>query len=188
MLKSELRLLYLKQRKDLQEKQLADLSLLISNHVLKLPMWSFSFFHLFLPILEKNEIDTSYILTILQGKDKNVVLPKMLGDNLLHYLLTDNTLIRKNTWNVPEPVDGILIDPSQLDVVFIPLLAFDVKGNRVGYGKGYYDRFLMQCKADVIKIGLSLFEAVDEITDVSESDIPLDYCITPEKIYDFSVT
>ena len=69
--------------------------------------------------------------------------------------------------------------------MFIPLLAFDNKGNRVGYGKGYYDNFLSKCTPDVIKIGLSFFEASDEITDVFESDIALDYCVTPNTIYQF---
>ncbi|EAR03042.1 5-formyltetrahydrofolate cyclo-ligase [Maribacter sp. HTCC2170] len=188
MLKSELRLLFTERRNALQEKEITASSLLISNQLLKLPIWSFSFFHLFLPILEKKEIDTSYVLTILQGKDKNVVVPKMQDNNLINYLLTDNTLLRKNRWNVPEPVEGILIAPEQIEVVFIPLLAFDKQGNRVGYGKGYYDRFLKQCKADVIKIGLSFFDAEEEISDVFEADIPLDYCVTPKKIYSFSIS
>jgi len=188
MLKSELRLLYTKRRNNLPEEKITESSLLISNQLLKLPIWSFSFFHLFLPILEKKEIDTSYVLTILQGKDKNVVIPKMQGDNLINYLLTDNTILQRNSWNVPEPVDGVLIDPKQIEVVFIPLLAFDRQGNRVGYGKGYYDRFLKQCKPNVIKIGLSFFEAEEEISDVFEDDIPLDYCVTPKKIYMFSIS
>jgi 5-formyltetrahydrofolate cyclo-ligase len=73
-----------------------------------------------------------------------------------------------------------------LDVVFIPLLAFDEKGNRVGYGKGFYDRFLAKCRPETVKIGLSFFEATPEITDVSPDDIRLDWCVTPEKVYSFS--
>jgi len=87
---------------------------------------------------------------------------------------------------VPEPVDGIEVPAEKIDVVFVPLLAFDKNGNRAGYGKGFYDTFLLECKEDVIKVGLSLFTAEDEITDVSEKDIPLNYCVTPEKIYSFS--
>ena len=185
MLKSDLRLKFTALRNQLSEKEILNTSLRIANKILELPIWDFSFYHLFLPILEKKEIDTSNILAVLQGKDKNVVLPKMKGDSLEHYLLTDNTLIRKNSWNVPEPEGGISIDPLQIDVVFVPLLAFDEKGNRVGYGKGYYDRFLDQCTADVIKVGVSLFEATSNITDVFENDIPLDYCVTPKTIYKF---
>lgn len=77
------------------------------------------------------------------------------------------------------------MEPKKIEVVFVPLLAFDKQGNRVGYGKGFYDRFLKQCKTDVVKIGLSLFDAEEEIEDVLENDIPLDYCITPNKIHEF---
>ena len=75
---------------------------------------------------------------------------------------------------------------SMIDVVFVPLLAFDTNGNRVGYGKGFYDKFLSQCQPETIKIGLSFFEAEEEIADVYQDDIRLDYCVTPNKIYDFS--
>jgi len=69
--------------------------------------------------------------------------------------------------------------------VLVPLLSFDKKGFRVGYGKGFYDRFLMQCKSDCIKIGLSYFDPIDVIDDADEFDVPLDFCITPQKVYVF---
>jgi len=164
------------------------LSLAIANALLTVPIWDYGYYHIFLPISEQKEIDTHFILTILQGKDKNVVLPKVTGQkSLKHYLLTDATKFRMNQWNIPEPVDGIEVPPDRIDVVFIPLLAFDKKGNRVGYGKGFYDTFLRECRKDVMKIGLSLFQAEDAITDINAYDIPLDYCITPKKIYSFSV-
>ncbi len=102
-----------------------------------------------------------------------------------HILLTDSTLIKKNTYNIPEPVDGVPIPNEIIDVVFVPLLAFDEFGHRVGYGKGFYDRFLSQCKAEAIKIGLSFFEAETKIKDAYEGDITLDYCVTPNKVYNF---
>ena len=100
-----------------------------------------------------------------------------------HYLLTDNTKLRTSNWGVPEPVDGIELMPSKIDVVFVPLLVFDQKGNRVGYGKGFYDRFLGECKPEVIKVGLSLFGPEDKIDDVTKNDVPLNYCVTPDSIY-----
>ena len=185
MLKSDLRLLYSKLREKLSFQKIADNSLQLANNSLELPIWNYDYYHIFLPIRDKKEIDTSYLLSILQGRDKHVILPKMEGDDLIHFLLTDNTILKTNQWNVPEPVDGISVESSKIEVVFVPLLAFDKYGNRVGYGKGFYDRFLKQCKKDVVKIGLSLFKAEEEIEDVLENDIPLDYCITPNKIYEF---
>jgi 5-formyltetrahydrofolate cyclo-ligase len=104
---------------------------------------------------------------------------------MTHYLLTDSTTIKKNTWNIPEPINGIPIVTKQIDVVFVPLLAFDDSGHRVGYGKGFYDKFLANCKPEVIKIGLSFFKSIEKIVDVFENDIKLDYCVTPDKIYRF---
>ena len=102
-----------------------------------------------------------------------------------HFLLTDYTKIKKNEYNIPEPVNGLPVPSETIEVVFVPLLAFDIFGNRIGYGKGFYDKFLAECKPETIKIGLSFFEAVKQIDDVFESDVKLDYCVTPEKIYTF---
>ncbi len=186
MLKKDLRVKILSLRNSLTTEYLSDQSLHLANTLLTLPIWNFSYYHIFLPITEKKEIDTSYILSILQGKDKNIVLPKMADDhNLKHFLLTDSTVIKPNKWGVPEPLDGIEVPTNKIDVVFIPLVAFDIKGNRVGYGKGFYDIFLKECHPNVIKIGLSLFEAEESIDDIAPDDVPLDYCITPNKVYSF---
>ena len=162
-------------------------SLEIANNLLNLPIWGKEYFHLFLSISEKREVDTQAILHILQGKDKHVVLSKanFESGSMTNYLLTDSTVIKVNDWGIPEPVEGIEIKASSIDVVFIPLLVYDEKGNRIGYGKGFYDRFLSQCKPEVVKVGLSFFSAEEEIPDVDEHDVPLDYCVTPEKIYNF---
>ncbi|WP_036157275.1 5-formyltetrahydrofolate cyclo-ligase [Maribacter forsetii] len=189
MLKKDLRITYLKLRSSLTPAQVSSQSIAVANSVLKLPIWENQYFHIFLPIVQKVEIDTEGIISILLGLDKNVIVPKIITDTTLeHYLLTDNTKFTTNSLNIPEPVDGITIAPNKLDVVFIPLLAFDELGNRIGYGKGYYDRFLSECKDDVIKIGLSFFEAESNIEDVDATDIPLDYCITPNKVYSFKIS
>ena len=187
MTKKELRKTYKVHRKDLSENQIEDLSLAISNQLLKLPIWDNSFYHIFLAIEEQKEVNTDYVLNILSGKDKNILISKSDFEtgNMTHFLLTDSTLIKKNDYNIPEPIDGIEISNDKIEVVFIPLLAFDTKGNRVGYGKGFYDRFLANCKPETMKIGLSFFDPEDEISDVFESDVRLDYCVTPNKNYTF---
>ena len=187
MTKKELRKTYKARRNELSEKQIDDMSLAISNQLLKLPIWEYSFYHIFLAIEELKEVNTDYILNILAGKDKNTVISKsdFKTTALINYLLTDSTVIKTNHWNIPEPVDGIEISNDKIEVVFVPLLAFDKYGNRVGYGKGFYDNFLGSCKPETIKIGLSIFEAEEEIGDVHESDVRLDYCVTPEHVYAF---
>lgn len=91
----------------------------------------------------------------------------------------------ENAFNIPEPEEGPEVSPSTIDIVLVPLLAFDKRGYRVGFGKGFYDRFLQQCRPDVISIGFSYFEAVDKIDDTNEYDVPLNYCITPQQLYEF---
>ncbi|MFI1772852.1 5-formyltetrahydrofolate cyclo-ligase [Thalassobellus citreus] len=187
MTKSELRKTYKTLRNNLSENDIDEFSLAIANQLLKLPIWEYNFYHIFLAIEEQKEVNTDYILNILSGKDKNILISKsdFKSGDMTHFLLTDNTAIKKNKYNIPEPVDGIEISNDKIDVVFIPLLAFDKQGNRVGYGKGFYDRFLANCKPETIKIGLSFFEAGNEINDVYESDVQLDYCVTPEFVYKF---
>jgi 5-formyltetrahydrofolate cyclo-ligase len=187
MTKAELRKKYKVLRHDLSLDDIDEHSMAIANQIIKLPIWEHSFYHIFLSIDEQKEVQTEYVLIILSGKDKNILISKSDFEKgiMTHFLLTDNTIIRKNHYNIPEPVDGIIISNDKVDVVFIPLLAFDKQGNRVGYGKGFYDRFLADCKSETVKIGLSFFEAEDEITDTFEGDIKLDYCVIPERVYRF---
>jgi len=184
--KSALRAFYLQKRRCLPEETHEKQSFAIANRCLELPIWEHQYFHLFLSIESKAEVDTSLVLTLLQGRDKEVVLPRLKGKTALeHILLTDSTRIVSNYWQIPEPVDGIVFDPKLLEVVFVPLLICDLKGHRVGYGQGYYDLFLSQCKPEVVKIGLSFFDPIEAITDIYEGDIALNYCVCPDKIYSF---
>lgn len=187
MLKKELRAKYKALRSQLSETEIEEKSLAIANEILKLPIWEKTYFHIFLSITEHKEIDTEFILHVLSGKDKEIVVSKSDFEtrNMTHFLLTDNTRIKKNEYNIPEPVDGLEVPATKIDVVFVPLLAFDKKGHRVGYGKGFYDKFLAECKPEVIKIGLSFFEPEELISDVFEGDVTLDYAVTPNAIYSF---
>ncbi|MEW5677444.1 5-formyltetrahydrofolate cyclo-ligase [Flavobacterium enshiense] len=189
MLKKELRLKYKNDRKKLTFDEIQLMSLEIANLCLSLPIWEQTYFHLFLPIEAQNEINTEYLLQILAGRDKEVVIAKADFDTrkMTHFLLTDNTKIKKNDYGIPEPVDGLEVPTKKIDVVFVPLLAYDKTGHRVGYGKGFYDTFLAECKPNVIKIGLSYFDPEETISDVAENDIRLDYCVTPEGIFAFQL-
>lgn len=185
--KKELRAKYKALRRELSPDEIEDKSLAIANRMLQLDIWEKTYYHLFLTIEEQKEVETEFILQVLAGKDKEIVVSKSDFESLgmTNYLLTDNTKFRKNEYNIFEPVDGIEVPNAKIEVVFVPLLAFDKKGNRVGYGKGFYDNFLSKCNEDVIKIGLSFFEAEESIDDVFESDIRLDYCVTPTTNYAF---
>ena len=187
MTKQELRKKYKSLRSVLSLSEIDDRSLAIANQVLSMNIWQYSFYHVFLSIEAQKEINTDYVLNILSGKDKNIVLGKSNFEDysMKHFLLTDGTIIKKNDYGIPEPQDGIPILPTQLDAVFVPLLAFDTMGNRIGYGNGFYDTFLAECKLETLKIGLSFFEAETEPFETFESDVRLDICVTPNQVYHF---
>jgi len=187
MNKTEYRKVYKILRKALSTQDVEELSMKIANQLLTLNIWQKEFYHIFLSIIELNEVNTDYILNILSGKDKNIIISKSDFESLemIHYLLTDGTKIKKNKYRIPEPVDGIEITSSKIEVIFVPLLAFDERGNRIGYGKGFYDRFISKCNPNTIKIGLSFFRAEKSISDISDTDIKLNYCVTPDKVYEF---
>jgi 5-formyltetrahydrofolate cyclo-ligase len=90
-----------------------------------------------------------------------------------------------NQWGIlePNPQSAIRYPLSEIDLVIVPLLGFDKQGNRVGYGKGFYDRFLARCRSNVIKVGVSFFDPIDGISDITPLDIRLDYCITPTRVW-----
>jgi 5-formyltetrahydrofolate cyclo-ligase len=190
MNKTELRKLYKERRRALDSDTVEELSLNIANRLLEMEIWHYSYYHIFLSIQHQKEVQTEYILNILSGKDKHIVVSKsdLIDYSLSHYLLTDATKLSLNRLGIPEPEGGIPIDAKLLDVVFVPLLAYDAEGNRIGYGKGFYDRFLKTCRPDCLKIGLSFFKAETGRLPNSETDVPLDFCVSPKRLYQFGIS
>ena len=185
--KKQLRAEIKQRRHNLSSKEIEDFSIKISNLIINLPIWEYSFYHTFLSIKSLKEVNTEPLLAILLGKDKNIIVSKTNFESrkMSHILLQDNTVLKLSPQNIPEPEDGIEIKSNQIEVVFVPLMAFDELGNRIGYGKGFYDIFLKKCSKNTIKIGLSFFEAENFIIEKKPHDVPLNYCITPNKIYSF---
>jgi 5-formyltetrahydrofolate cyclo-ligase len=142
--------------------------------------------HHYLPVLEQYEISMDGIIKTLKQKFDNIiqVVPVMKNNDMVSVIYKVDMPL-KNKWGIQEPVDERQIPETQIDCVLTPLLAFDILGNRVGYGKGCYDRFFTKCRPDVIKIGFSFFPPIERIDDTDKFDIPLNYCITPERIYEF---
>ena len=185
MFKGELRKVYKLKRSSLTNTEI--LSLEIANKTLEIDIWNLQNYHVFFPIEKHKEVDSKLIIQIAQGKDKNVILPKLNLESktIDSFLLTDSTPLKTNHLGITEPFNGIQINNNQIDLVFVPLLAFDNFGHRVGYGGGYYDKFLSKCPR-AIKVGLSYFDPINKIEDINSKDIKLDYCITPNKVYKFS--
>ncbi|WGH27272.1 MAG: 5-formyltetrahydrofolate cyclo-ligase [Candidatus Bostrichicola ureolyticus] len=181
--KKEIRKIYLQRRKEISKKELLLLSSKIYNNIQNINIWNKKYYHIYLPI--KYEINTYPIIYKLLSMDKQVVIPKINFSNMFieNYLFKKNTFLKKNKYGILEPLKSEQISYLLIDIVFIPLLIFDKEYNRVGYGYGFYDKFLINCRVDVIKIGLSLLEPISRIIDINMDDIPLDIVVTPNKIY-----
>ena len=183
-----LRKSFKKQRSLLDINQVQGLSKRIFENLLELNIWDKSFYHLYLSNEINNEVETDEIINLLFMKNKRVFVPKILGKDLLNIEIDNNTNYFLNQLGIREPISSNQKDTSLLEVIFIPLLIFDKLGHRVGYGGGYYDKFLENIKEDVLKIGLSLFDPIDEIQDIEKHDISMDYIITPKRVYDFTLS
>lgn len=191
MNKKEIRLTYLDKRVQLPMRDKRKLDDLILIRFQQLQIDIPSLIMTYSPMEKHNEFDPQLITDYCYFKNpgQQLFYPVMVesgaSPQLISVIVDDDTEFEINKYGIEEPIDGIDMFPTEIDMVIVPLISFDRKGNRVGYGKGYYDRFLQQCRKDCIKIGFSYFEAVSQIDDVNKYDIKLDYCVTPETIYQF---
>ena len=195
MTKSDLRQQFLAQRRALSAEEVIDRSLAIANLLFDTFFLPTSgpnlILHTFLPIVRQNEVDTWPIIYRIWQQFSTVQVAVSVTDTttnrLSHCLLTPNTPLIENRWGIPEPQSEThgAISSEQIDVVLVPLMVFDRHGHRVGYGKGYYDRFLVECRPDCLKVGLSLFRPVERIDNTEPTDVRLDLCITPDKTWHF---
>ncbi|MTI22892.1 5-formyltetrahydrofolate cyclo-ligase [Fulvivirga sp. RKSG066] len=186
--KNVLRKVYLEKRLTLSDDELETRNI----NILKQTLAHFDFsqykcIHTFLSMVEKKEVNTHLI--VAKATDVNealtVVTSKTLKDGQLeHYIVDDDLRVETNKWGIPQPVQGTLADISKIDIVLVPLIAFDKVGHRIGYGKGYYDRFLKKIP-HATKVGVSLSPPLDLIPYSNEHDVELDFCITPHKVYKF---
>ena len=185
MNKIEARKKYLDLRKKLDNVQIISKSTSISNNLQYLPIWEHNFYHIYLPIKEKNEVDTMPIINILNNKKKKVLIPKSDFNNttMKSFLLNDNTVLKKNNYGITEPINNEEF-LGRIDVIFIPVVAYDLIGNRVGYGKGFYDKFLRNQNNKILRVGLSFFNPEKRIK-IDEHDENLDFCVTPNRIFSF---
>jgi len=189
MFKKEARDLYKQKRKKLSDRERAkgDDLMLIQFQTINFPHID----HLlsFWPIEENNEPNTHLFNNYLEFRNPAMKLLYPRSDfdkkEMEAIEINSDTAFEKNSRNIHEPMGGIVIDAHVIDMVFVPLLIIDSRGYRVGYGKGFYDKYLRQCRKDCLKVGFCYFEALDRIEDTNDFDVPLNLCITPNSIYVF---
>lgn len=189
MTKAELRKLYTDKRNALSAAEYDTLNRQLLAQFKTLDLAKVKCLHIFLPILSRKEPDTNLIIKWLQETHPQIklVFPKTnFADNSMQSFLKDSNLrLAVNSHGITEPVSGTEVDPKEIDMIILPLLCFDQHGYRVGYGKGFYDRFITQCCENVQLVGLSFFEPVDEISDVNQYDKKMQMCVTAERVWEF---
>lgn len=189
MLKKEIRKSYQQKRQELSFEVLQNKSMLIVYQFNMLSHPPLQYLLSYHPLTEKNEFDITPCQEVIAEKFPGVKIawPKTNADfSSMEARIVDNEkMFVKNKYNILEPFDGQLLESDKVDMVFVPLLAVDQRGYRVGYGKGFYDKYLAGCRSDTIKIGFSFFDPLPAIDDISDFDVPLNFCITPTRIYEF---
>jgi len=190
MTKQELRQLYLQKRQALSEAEYAQLNFQLYQNFFSTIDLSFAkVLHTFLPIHSKKEVDTWLIIDRIRREYPHIriSIPKVnrKKNELENFYFEGLHQLATNDWGIQEPKQGIPTESQKIDMVLVPLLAFDQSGHRVGYGKGYYDKFLITCKSGCKKIGLSHFVALNTIDEIDSKDIRLDIVVTPAGISNF---
>ncbi|TYP90038.1 5-formyltetrahydrofolate cyclo-ligase [Sphingobacterium allocomposti] len=189
MTKGELRAYYRDVRMSMTAADISLFNVRILSHLLRMDWRGVEYVHCFLPIVRHKEPDMWAFMETLQEQypDIKIVVSRSSSADfsMANFLFSKDLLLCENKWGILEPIDGERVDESLLDVVLVPLLVADQRGNRVGYGKGFYDRFLVRCRPDCIKVGVTYFDPVDKIDDVDAWDIPLNQLITPSSVYRF---
>lgn len=187
MLKSEIRALFKEKRKGLSFLEINRSSKQITDLIHEQFKFKDKQVSIFLPIEKQKEFDSYPLLEELINQGGKAIISKSNFEDcsLTLYKYENVSQLEVNAFGIPEPKYGEIVSESLLNVVFVPLLALDKKGNRVGYGKGFYDKLLAKCSPECLFIGISLFDEFVEIDDLNQFDIPLHCCFTPELYYEF---
>ncbi len=182
MKKAELRKIYKQKRQNLSSDEIRQFQENIYTQIYDLDISRLKTIHIFLTLEKFKEIDTKPIIDYFRNQNKKIVVSKsdFTNNTLTHFYLEKDTQIELNKYGIPEPKNAKPVSETVLDLVFVPLLISDEQNYRIGYGKGFYDRFLVNCRKDVKKIGLNFFKPILRISDLNEFDIALDEVIYPK--------
>ena len=184
--KAALRKFYLEERKSFSEHQIEEYSKTIFQNFLKyFDLSKVKKVHCFLPIQKFKEINTQVFIDYFWENNIEVYVPKIIKDDIISVKFEKTTQLEENSWGILEPKVNLDNSENTFEIIIVPLVYCDRNGNRIGYGKGFYDKFFKRINADSLKIGLNLFTPIQQISDVSEEDVKLDYLVLPTEIVSF---
>lgn len=188
MLKADLREIYINKRNELEGLDRLKLDDLLLIQFQQINFENIQTVLSYWPMANKSEPNTHLFNGYLRHMIPQLQLcyPVVQGQEKMQAILVDeDSVYQTNQWGITEPKTGETIELSNIDLVLVPLLVFDESGYRVGFGKGYYDRFLAEKDDHTALIGFSYFDPIPLISDTHEFDIPLHLGITPKRIYEF---
>lgn len=181
-LKSEI----FEKRKALSKEEIKEKSNKIKEKLFSLPEFKDAKNILFY-VSFNDEVDTQEIIKeLLANKENNIIVPYVVENNPILQLSEIKNLneLEPKTLGILEPKGNFIreFSPKKLDLVIVPGLVFDKNGHRIGYGYGYYDRFLKKLDKDVVKIGFGFeFQIVDKIPE-EKHDVPVDIMVTEKRV------
>lgn len=130
------------------------------------------------------EVDMDALLDWALMQGKRVCFPRVNGDDMDFYFVKDASSLSPGNFGVREPVENCEIAMPQRAVCLVPGVGFDRLGNRMGYGKGYYDKYFHKSKADIVKIGVCYDEQLLDALPAEKHDIKMDMVISASEVID----
>ncbi|HVZ24934.1 MAG TPA: 5-formyltetrahydrofolate cyclo-ligase [Sediminibacterium sp.] len=189
MTKQALRSLYRTLRRELDPREKMRMDALMLLQFQQLDYAGITTVLSYWPMPQEHEPDTHlftrYLSHLFPGVQLAYPVTDPENDSMEAVAVSPSTRYPLNRWGIPEPATGSRIAPELIDLVLVPLLVCDHTGQRIGYGKGFYDRYLARCRPDVVKMGFCYFDPLAEKIPAGEFDVPLSYCITPRHLYEF---
>jgi 5-formyltetrahydrofolate cyclo-ligase len=187
MNKAELRKIYLARQRELSPEERSDRSRKIAELFFQtFDLSRTRVLHTFIPIEKFNEVDTRRIVDRIwrDHPQIQIVVPRVNfeTDEITSVKFGPAVEVVRNSWGIEEPIHDEFVIPEDIDIVLVPGVCFDREGHRVGYGKGFYDRYLRRCRPDCVKVGLSYLDPAERIDDIHDGDVRLDFIIAPDRI------
>lgn len=187
MTKKEIRKKYLEMRKTLSDDEVLSFSeKIFRNFVDNFEIEPLQKIHIFISIAKFKEVQTKLFISHFLKNGIQIYLPKMIDDEIIAVAFDENTEMEVNSWGIAEPVPDEDPGVRDFDYIITPLLYCDPHGNRVGFGKGYYDGFFAKISGECKKVGVGFYSPNEVVEDLNPHDIPLDYLVTPAEVLSFN--
>jgi 5-formyltetrahydrofolate cyclo-ligase len=180
MNKNTLREELLEKRRKLEKEEVIEKGNIIKEKLFSLEEYKKAKTVMFFVSFGKEIYTHDMVQEALKGKDKTIVVPKIVDFEVVPCIIENFSRLQRSNYGILEPIEVNEADLHKIDIILVPGIGFDKKGYRIGFGKGYYDKFLK--KIEALKIGLCMdFEIIENIP-YNEWDVPMDIVMSEKQI------